>query len=267
MDGMPDGPIRVFVSGDSTVVTRSLSFLPMVGWGQVLHLFLADDVEVVNCARARASSKSFADRGRLQWIAENARPGDYHLISFGQCDWMPEDGIHAEPFGEFQDYLRRFVQDTRDAGAHPVLVVPQERRRIDQHGNVRRFLGDYPLATLEVAREESVALVDLYGQTIAWWEELGFEGTRRVFRHLKPGEPMLPQMKERDETHLRAEGAIECARFVARALRDQRVLPADRIRDLDRRRFSTDEIGWLDDETFAERTRQRVSRRTEEKVA
>jgi lysophospholipase L1-like esterase len=173
---------------------------------------------------------------------------------------MPEDGIHTEPFGDFQDYLRRFVQQTRDAGAHPVLVVPQERRRVDRWDNVRRFLGDYPAATAEVAREESVPLVDLYGQTVAWWEELGFDGTRRVFRHLKPGEPMLPQMKERDETHLRAEGAIECARFVARALRDQAVVPAGLVRDLERRRFDADEIGWLDDQTFASRTRERVSR-------
>jgi lysophospholipase L1-like esterase len=263
MAAVPDGPLQIFLSGDSTVVTRPVSFLPMVGWGQVLHLFVADDVEVVNCARARASSKSFADRGRLQWIAEHLRPGDYHLISFGQCDWMPEDGIHTEPFGDFQDYLRRFVQGTRDAGAHPVLVVPQERRRIDQWGNVRRFLGDYPLATREVAREESVALVDLYAQTVAWWEELGAEGTRRVFRHLKPGEPMLPQMKERDETHLRPEAAIECARFVVRALRDQGVLPAGRVRDLDRRRFGADELGWLDDETFAARTRERAVRTRE----
>jgi lysophospholipase L1-like esterase len=260
MAAVQDRPPRVFVSGDSTVVTRSVSYLPMVGWGQVLHLFLAEAVEVVNCARARASSKSFADRGRLRWIADHLRPGDYHLISFGQCDWMPEDGIHTEPFGDFQDYLRRFVQETRDAGAHPVLVVPQERRRVDRWGNVRRFLGDYPAATAEVAGEESVPLVDLYGQTIAWWEELGFEGTRRVFRHLKPGEPMLPQMKERDETHLRAEGAIECARFVVRAMLEQRIVPAGLVRDLDRRRFDADAVGWLDDATFAARTRERVSR-------
>src|SRR3954469_17823459 len=116
MRAIPETPFRLFVSGDSMVVTRPVSYLPMAGWGQVLQLFLAEDVEVLNCARARASSKSFADRGRLAWIVREARPADLHLISFGQCDWMPERGIRTEPFGDYQDYLRRFVAATREVG-------------------------------------------------------------------------------------------------------------------------------------------------------
>ncbi|HEY1484476.1 MAG TPA: rhamnogalacturonan acetylesterase, partial [Micromonosporaceae bacterium] len=151
--------MRVFIAGDSTAVTRSVNFLPMVGWGQVLQLFLTDDVEVVNCARGRASSKSYYDRGRFQWIIDHVEPRDYVLISFGQVDWIVEDGLFTSPFDDFQAYLRRYVDAARTAGAHPVLVVPHERRKFDRHGNLERFLGNYPAATREVAMSEVVPFI------------------------------------------------------------------------------------------------------------
>ncbi|HEY2796195.1 MAG TPA: rhamnogalacturonan acetylesterase [Micromonosporaceae bacterium] len=249
--------MRVFIAGDSTAVTRPVSYLPMAGWGQMLPLFLADDVDVINCARGRASSKSFYERGRFQWITANLAPGDYVLISFGQVDCMVDDGLHTEPFDDFQAFLRRYVEGARTAGAHPVLVIPHERRRFDKHGNLERYLGDYPVATSEVALAEAVPLIDLYGQSVDWWQELGSERAKEVFVYLRPGEPIMPKVQDLDDIHLRAPGAIECARFVARSLRDQGVLPASLVTGLDRYSFDASELGWLDEETFHRRTSER----------
>ncbi|MCX4830772.1 rhamnogalacturonan acetylesterase [Streptomyces sp. NBC_01016] len=252
---------RVFVAGDSTAVTRPNTHLPMTGWAQALHLFLADEVEVVNCARARSSSKSFRERGRLRWILEQLAPGDYFIVGFGQIDWKPDPGLHTEPFDDFQEHLRAYICGTRDAQAHPVILLPYERRRVDRHSNVSRFLGDYPLAMRELAREEHVPVVDLYGQSVAWWEELGPEDSKRAFTYLRPGEPLMGVVLDADNVHVRPEGAIECARFVARSLLEQEVLPAHLVQDLGRRTFSYEELGWLDEATYDRLTKERVSRR------
>lgn len=250
---------RIFVAGDSTAVTRPVSHLPMAGWAQALPLFLSSDVDVVNCARARASSQSFRERGRLQWILDNMTPGDYLLFGFGQIDWKPDPGLHTEPFGSFLEHMRAYATAVREAQGHPVVLVPFERRRVDRHGNVARFLGDYPMAMRQLAEEEHLPMIDLYGQSLAWWEELGPENSKHAFTYLRPGEPLLEIVQDADNVHLRAEGAIECARYVARSLLSQQVVPAHWVRNLDRRSFSYDELGWLDDETFAHRIKSRVS--------
>lgn len=250
---------RIFVAGGSASVSRPYSFLPMAGWGQTLPLFLTDAVEVVNCCRARASSKSFHERGRLQWILDNMAPGDYLLFGFGHNDTKPDPGLHTEPFSTFTEHMAAYVHGARERQGHPVIFVPYERRRIDRHGNVARFLGDYPLAARQLAEDEHVPLVDLYGQSLRWWEELGPEATKAVFTYLRPGEPLQEQVIDADNVHVRAEGAVECARFVARSLLEQGVIPPHWVRDLDRTRFSYEEMGWLDEETFRRRTASRVS--------
>ncbi|MER6388278.1 rhamnogalacturonan acetylesterase [Streptomyces sp. NPDC059382] len=251
---------RIFVAGGSNSVHRPYSFLPMAGWTQALPLFLNEAVEVVNCSRARASSKSFRERGRLQWILDTMRPGDYLLFGFGQTDWKPDPGLHTEPFSTFLEHMTAYVHGTRERGGHPVILLPYERRRIDRHGNVARFLGDYPVAARQLAEDEHVPVVDLYEQSLQWWEELGPEATKAVFTYLRPGEPLQEHVLDGDNVHLRAEGAIECARFIARSMLEQGVIPAHWGRDLDRTRFSYEELGWLDEETFWHRTKSRVSK-------
>ncbi|MER7762620.1 rhamnogalacturonan acetylesterase [Streptomyces sp. NPDC097619] len=257
--GQPGQRRRIFVASGSNAVTRPYSFVPMAGWVQAMPLFLTDEVEVVNCARARASSKSFRERGRLQWILENISPGDYLLFGFGQNDVKPDPGLHTKPFSTFLEHMSAYVHGTRKAGGHPVIMLPYERRRIDRHGNVSRFLGDYPLAAQQLAEDEHVPVVDLYRQSLQWWEELGPENSKPVFVYLRPGEPLQANVQDADNVHLRAEGAVEVARFTVRSMLEQGIIPAHWGRDLDRRRFDYSEMGWLDEETFRLRTKSRVS--------
>ncbi|MFD7259162.1 rhamnogalacturonan acetylesterase [Streptomyces sp. NPDC059874] len=258
--GQPQGGrSRIFIAGDSTAVTRPYSYLPMAGWAQALPLFLTDAVEVVNCARARASSKSFRERGRLQWILDNIAPGDHLLFGFGPIDRKPDAGLHTEPFSTFQEHMAAYVHGARERQAHPVILLPYELRRIDAHGNVGRPLDEHVLASRLLAEDEHVPVVDLHGQSLEWWEELGPEASKSVFTFLRPGEPLQRNVVDWDNVHVRAEGAIECARFVARSMLEQGIIPSHWGRDLDRRRFSYDEMGWLDEETFQHRTSSRVS--------
>lgn len=247
---------RIFLAGDSSVTSRPLSMAPMVGWGQVLHLFVRE-AEVVNAARAGSSSRSFLERGRLAWILENIAPGDLLLISFGLIDMKPGDGRFTEPFGDFQRFLRQYVHGARERGAHPVFVTSHERRVFDDHGNMRRPLGLYPGAMRELATSMSVPLLDLNEWSVGWWRQAGPQGTRDLFLYLDPAEhPNYPDGVA-DNTHLRGHGALECARFVAGELCAQSLLTPEYFRNLDANIPET-AIEFLDDDVFERLTKERV---------
>ncbi|CAM5549228.1 rhamnogalacturonan acetylesterase RhgT [Streptomyces spiroverticillatus] len=252
---------RLFIAGGSSATTREISRIPMLGWGQVLPLFLTPDVEVVNCARAGASTRTFIERGRLNWIREEIAPNDFLLLSFGLNDCKPEEYLNSEPFGTFQDYLRQFIDTARERHAHPVLVTPHERRTFDTHGNLRHAIGDYVMATRELGAETSTPVIDMYERSLAWWRQLGPDVSKEYFLHLGPDEhPNYPEGID-DITHLRPPGALTCARFIARALAKERILPSQWVTGLDpNRQFDPKELGWVDDDTHAALVKSRTKR-------
>lgn len=250
---------RIFLAGDSSVTSRPLSMAPMVGWGQVLQLFV-QGAEVVNAARAGSSSRSFLERGRLAWILENIAPGDLLLVSFGLIDMKPGDGRFTEPFGDYQWFLRQYALGARERGAHPVFVTSHERRVFDDHGNMRRPLGLYPTAMRELAMSLSVPLIDLNEWSVAWWRRQGPEGTKELFLYLDPGQhPNYPDGVA-DNTHLRGHGAMECARFVAGEMCAKGLLTPQYFRNLEARIPET-AVEFLDDHVFEQLTKERVGGR------
>ncbi|WP_327255635.1 rhamnogalacturonan acetylesterase [Streptomyces sp. NBC_01244] len=247
----------IFLSGGSSVCSRQGSMAPMTGWGQAMPLFM-QGVDVINCARAGASTKSFMERGRLGWIMENIRPGDLHLISFGPNDMKPGAGLHTEPFDDYQGNLRRYVIETRLRGAHPVLVPSHERAVFDRFGNFRRPLKLYPAAKREVAAQMSAPLIDLNEWSVAWWRQLGPQGCKQVFLYLEPGEhPNYPDGVG-DNSHMRPVGAVECARFVAGELRSRELLPASFFRNIENQFDANQAVQFLDDVEFDRLTKERV---------
>jgi lysophospholipase L1-like esterase len=219
----PRRDVTVFVAGDSTAATYAAADRPRAGWGQALEAFLARDVIVVNEAWSGASSRSFADAGRLDRILSAVQPGDYLLISFGHND-QKTDARGTDPFTTYQDQLQRYIDGVRDRGAHPVLVTPVERRRFDAAGNVRTSLGDYPEAMRQLAAEQRVPVVDLAALSLQRWAALGPSGSQDEFLWLSPGEHANYPNGVQDNTHFQARGAIELARLVVGELKAQRVL-------------------------------------------
>jgi lysophospholipase L1-like esterase len=236
-----DGRRTVYVAGDSTAATYATADAPRAGWGQALPVFLRDHVGVVNAALSGASSKSFADLGRLDLILAAIRPGDHLLISFGHNDEKVEDPARGtQPWSTFQDHLRLYLDGARSRRAHPILVTPVERRRFTADGAAYLSHGEYPGAMRALAAETRTPLVDLTALSFARWSALGPEATKDHFLWLDPGEHPNYPAGVSDNTHFSAYGAIELARIVVsnartlpgrdfRALRDQHI-PADVLR-------------------------------------
>ena len=218
-DGRPGPRHRtIFVAGDSTAATYATADVPRAGWGQALPAFLRPGVEVVNGALSGASSKSFADLGRLDLIHAAIRPGDVLLVSFGHNDEKVEDPARGtEPWTTFQSYLRLYIDAARSKGALPVLVTPVERRRFTAEGVAYQSHGDYPASMRALAADTRTPLIDLTASSFALWGSLGPEATKTYFLWLDPGvSPNYPGGSA-DNTHFQAHGAIEVARLVATA--------------------------------------------------
>ncbi|WP_086560815.1 rhamnogalacturonan acetylesterase [Streptomyces africanus] len=215
----------LYIAGDSTAAQKYANAAPETGWGMALPFFLRKELVVANHAVNGRSSKSFVDEGRLEVVLSAIQPGDLLLIQFGHNDEKAEDPTrYTEPWTTYQDHLRMYVEGARARGARPVLATSVERRKFDAGGKALPTHGEYPAAMRALAAEERVALLDVQALSLALWQELGVEGTKKYFNWTAT---------EQDNTHFNPPGAIAVARLVARELVRNRVLGPRDVRRLD----------------------------------
>ncbi|MGP3976227.1 rhamnogalacturonan acetylesterase [Streptomyces sp. 8N114] len=213
------------VAGDSTAAQKYADAAPETGWGMALPFFLHSASAVSNHAVDGRSSKSFLDEGRLAVVLKEIGPGDVLLVQFGHNDEKREDPSRwTEPWTTYQASLRQYVTGARARGARPVLATPAERRNFDSAGEARPTHGTYPAAMRALAEEEGVALLDIQALSLALWQRLGAEETKKYFNWTAAGH---------DNTHFAPPGAIEVARLVARQLVAHGVLSPKEVRRLD----------------------------------
>ncbi|MEV0225123.1 rhamnogalacturonan acetylesterase [Streptomyces sp. NPDC050704] len=219
-------PVRtLYIAGDSTAAQKYAAAAPETGWGMALPFFLHERLNVANHAVNGRSSKSFIDEGRLDVILEAIRPGDLLLIQFGHNDSKSADPTrYTEPWTTYQDYLRQYIDGARARGARPVLATSVERRKFDADGVAVPTHGEYPASMRGLSEEEAVALVDVQALSIALWQELGVEETKKYFNWTAT---------EQDNTHFNPPGAVAVARLVVGGLLRRRVLVPRDVRRLD----------------------------------
>ncbi|MFF7792702.1 GDSL-type esterase/lipase family protein [Streptomyces sp. NPDC007991] len=214
----------LYIAGDSTAAQKYTNNAPETGWGMALPFFLKG-WNVANHAQNGRSSKSFVDEGRLKAILAVIQPGDLLLCQFGHNDEKSEDPTrYTEPWTTYQDYLRMYLDGARARGARPVLATSVERRKFDASGKALPTHGEYPAAMRALAQEERVPLLDIQALSIALWQRLGVEETKKYFNWTAT---------EQDNTHFNPPGAIAVARLVARELLRTRVLGPSDVRRLD----------------------------------
>ena len=202
------GAETVFLIGDSTVSSYSPPD-PRNGWGQVIGQFFTPDVTVKNFAIPGRSSKSFFEEGAWAPVLPQIQPGDYVFIQFGHNDEKRDAARGTEPFGSYQEFLARYVDDTLKAGGIPVLVTPVGR------GGMKRSTwagshGRYPAAMLELAQTKKVLAIDLTTLSEAHFRKLGGADTLKLF---------VASIDGKDDTHFLPAGALEIARLMAQAIK------------------------------------------------
>jgi pectate lyase len=195
--------VRIVLVGDSTVAEGS-------GWGPGFTRLLGPGAECVNLARSGRTSRSYRNEGH--WQKALCHKPDYILIQFGHND-MPGKGPEREtdPKTTYREFMARYVDEARAAGARPILVTSMTRRLFDREGKIQSDLGAHVEAVSNLAREKQVPLVDLHARSIALLNRMGPEAAAEL-------NPPGKEPGKTDHTHLSPKGAEVMAKLVAEEL-------------------------------------------------
>jgi DNA sulfur modification protein DndE len=202
-------PITLHMIGDSTMANKPvIPANPERGWGQMFHMYFKGSVRVENYAQGGRSTKSFIAEGRWDTVRAALKPGDFVIMQFGHNDEKTNDvNRGTAPFGEYTTNLVRFIQETRERKATPILATPVARRKFDAEGRLVDTHGDYPQAVRAAAAEQKVSLLELCIATERLLQQLGPESSKRLFRWIPAGEFGPGAKLFEDDTHFNAYGA------------------------------------------------------------
>lgn len=230
--------VRIITIGDSTMADYNEEKYSgrneQRGWAQLFPAFLKNDVKLDNMGKAGRSSKSFYYEFWTE-LRESIRPGDYLIIQFGHNDekaaGSDSDGHDKSSrgtaaWGQYREYLTKYIEESRSRGAIPILMTSIVRAGMDENGkltpnslhNLSEICGNdslmnYPLAMRFSANELNVPLIDMTLLTQNLVEkEYGYDKAKKLIYCNK------------DDTHLKATGALLFAKLIAGELIRQNIL-------------------------------------------
>jgi lysophospholipase L1-like esterase len=211
----------IYMIGDSTMANKKdPETNPEHGWGQVLHQYFKDNVVIDNRAVNGRSSRSFIGEGRWDSILKTLKRGDYVFIQFGHNDQkFKSPDRYTNPHATYRYNLIKFVEETREKGATPILFSSIVRRNFNEHGVLIDTHGEYPLETRLVALEYNVSFVDLNYFTEHLEESYGIEGSKKLHLHFEAGEEPYYKEAKHDDTHLSKLGASEVAKLAVAVIK------------------------------------------------
>jgi lysophospholipase L1-like esterase len=226
----PKNKIKVFIAGDSTAANKEVKAYPETGWGMPFAYFFDSTVTVDNRAKNGRSTRTFISEGLWQKLIDDVHEGDYVLMQFGHNDESKEKTDRYTTPDEYKTNLARFITETRNKKAHPVLLTPVSRRQFDSTGHVRETHKVYSALVREVAKQYNVPFIDLDEKSRELFQKFGAENSKLLFMQLEPGEhPNYPEGRN-DNTHFNELGARKIAQLVLGGIKELKLELADRIR-------------------------------------
>lgn len=225
-----DQRITIYMIGDSTMANKPLDDNPERGWGQMIPMFFDSTVLIENHARNGRSTRSFLRETLWTPVVNKLQPGDYVFIQFGHNDEKPEKVDRYTPPEDYRKNLIRFVTETRERQAEPVLCTPIMRRRFDEQGKFFDEHGVYPGIVRQIAEEYKVPLIDMHRKSEKLIVDLGPEGSKKIFLWIPPGVyKSLPNGRE-DNTHFSEYGATKMAECAVEGIKELNLELAKRLR-------------------------------------
>jgi DNA sulfur modification protein DndE len=215
----PNQP-RLILIGDSTMAPKQEKARPEMGWGEALTKYLKEGVEVINLAKNGRSTQSFISSGEFDEMVKILREGDYVLIQYGHNDSKVSDpSRYAAAESQYKKNLETIIKSVQSKKATPILMTSVVRRKFDQAGKLTDTHGNYPKAVKEVAKKNSLILLDMEKATHDLVKELGINNSKSLFLHLpSKANTNYPEGKV-DDTHFNSFGAHEVAKaFIKLAL-------------------------------------------------
>ena len=217
---LPQRKIKIFIAGDSTAANKEVRAYPETGWGMPFAYLFDSLVIVDNRAKNGRSTRTFISEGLWQKLIDDVREGDYVLIQFGHNDEVPTKvGRYTTPKA-YEANLGRFIVETRNKKANPVLLTPVSRRQFDSSGHIKETHAEYSPIVRSVAKQYNVPLIDMDEKSKALLQKFGPENSKLLFLQLEPGEhPNYPAGKN-DNTHFNELGARKMAQLVLAGIKE-----------------------------------------------
>ena len=218
----PGKKITIWLIGDSTMSIKETKAYPETGWGMPFVFFWDSSVTVDNRAMNGRSTRTFMEEKRWEPVVSNMREGDYVFIQFGHNDEVPSKKSYVTE-KDFKANLIKYITDTRNKKANPVLITPVARRKFDSTGHIQETHAVYAQIVRDVARENNVPLIDLSEKSKALYQQLGPGASKYLFNYLSAGEhPNYPEGRK-DDTHFSELGARKIAEIVLKEVKN--ILP------------------------------------------
>ena len=221
--------IKVFIAGDSTAANKEVKAFPETGWGMPFATLFDSTVTVDNRAKNGRSTKTFISEGLWQKLIDDVNEGDYVFIQFGHNDEVETKASYTPP-DDYKANLGRFIAETRNKKAYPVLLTPVTRRQFDSSGHIKETHEVYSNLVREVANQYNVPMIDMDEKSRELVQKFGPENSKLLYMQLEPGEhPNYPEGKN-DNTHFNELGARKMAQLVLYGIKDLKLELSDRIR-------------------------------------
>jgi lysophospholipase L1-like esterase len=235
-------PVKVYLIGDSTVADYTGNYdekdymttrFPVTGWGQVFQPFMSSDslaqvrniikgdsVIVLDKARGGRSTRTFFEEGRWAEVYRALQKGDVVMMQFGHNDAAENKPERYTNVTAYKEYLRLYVNQTREKGGLPILITPVNRNYPWKNGKLSNVHGEYPQAVKEVAEELNAPLIDLTQLSIDAFTAKGEEYvSSHYFMNLPAGKYTAYPDGQKDNTHFQPEGAKAVAQLVFNAMK------------------------------------------------
>ncbi|MEQ8472228.1 MAG: rhamnogalacturonan acetylesterase [Marinoscillum sp.] len=236
-------PVVIYLVGDSTMADYADNYdpeknymktrYPVTGWGQVFQplfstgdlvvfeeLFKTDSVIIDDRARGGRSTRTFFQEGRWRNVYESLNPGDVVMMQFGHNDAAEKKPERYVDIDGYKEFLRLFVDQSRQKGAIPIILTPVARNYPWKDGHLENVHGEYPSAAKEVADELNTLFIDLNQLSMDAFSEKGREYvTDKYFMNLDSGLYEAYPDGQNDNTHFQPEGAKVVAKLVYEAMK------------------------------------------------
>lgn len=235
--------VKIYLIGDSTVADYTGDYdsddymttrYPVAGWGQVFqpfmrpdslnkikHLIKADSVQVLDKARGGRSTRTFFEEGRWAEVYKALEKGDVVMMQFGHNDAAENKPERYTNVTAYKEYLRLYVNQTRQKGAIPIILTPVNRNYPWKDGKLSNVHGEYPQAAKDVAKELNVQLIDLTQLSVDHFTARGKDYvTDNYFMNLPAGKYVAYPEGLKDNTHFQPEGAKAVAQLVFRGMQN-----------------------------------------------
>jgi len=238
-----DKVTKIYLIGDSTMADYSKyegedymkERYPVTGWGQVFQslftqesiaklgsLVATDSVTVDDCARGGRSTRTFFEEGRWAAVYKELEAGDLVIMQFGHNDAAKEKTERYVTVEGYKEYIRLFVNQSREKGATPIVLTPVARNYPWKDGHLQNVHGEYDAAAKEVAAELDALLIDLNQRSRDFFSEKGQEYvTEHYFMNFGPGLYEAYPEGQKDNTHFQPAGAQAVAKLVLEGLQEK----------------------------------------------